>query len=65
VGYTLYCWLGVWDTSVTSYVFRWERANDAAFTAGVATIAGATSSQYTLAAADSGKYVRCQVTAGN
>lgn len=49
-------------TLVLSY--QWTRSNDGAG-AGEADIAGATSSTYTLQAADVGKYIRCRVRATN
>jgi Ca2+-binding RTX toxin-like protein len=57
VGRRLTCTSGTWDHHPTNLTYQWKRA-------GVA-IAGATSSSYTLAAADGARSVTCTVTASN
>jgi hypothetical protein len=57
VGQTLSSTVGIWSFVPTSYSYAWQRA-------GVA-IVGATSSSYTLVAADSGNAIGCIVTATN
>ena len=54
---------GVWSGSPTSYVYEWRRCD--ATGAGCATIAGASGTSYTLAAADVGATLRVAVTASN
>ena len=58
---------GTWDTQLNgtvSYSYQWVRANDGAGT-GAVDIGGATSSTYTLVAADVGKYIACRISASN
>jgi hypothetical protein len=57
VGETLSCSEGAWENSPTSYEYRWLR--------GGTPISGATSHEYTLAAADAAKAVQCEVVAAN
>ena len=54
---------GSWSGSPTSYAYQWQDCNTSG--TGCATIAGATSSSYTLAATDVGDTVRAAVTASN
>jgi hypothetical protein len=56
-GQTVSCSPGTWLGSPTSYSYSWQR--------NAGTIAGATSSQYTLAAADVNAGVTCTVVAHN
>ena len=55
-GETLYCSTGVWNGSPT-FSYQWLRDG--------VPIAGASSEDYVLVAADEGKTVQCQVTASN
>jgi hypothetical protein len=57
VGETLSCSEGAWENSPTSYEYQWLR--------GGTPISGATSHEYTLAAADAAKAVQCEVVAAN
>jgi Ca2+-binding RTX toxin-like protein len=57
VGRRLTCSPGSWDNNPTRLAYRWNR--------GGAAIAGATSSTYTLAAADGTRPITCTVTASN
>ncbi|MDA0178738.1 hypothetical protein OJ997_00400 [Solirubrobacter phytolaccae] len=62
VGQTLTTSTGTWTgTAPLTYTYAWQRNVDGVWT----TIAGATSSTYTLAAADTGNTVRARVTATN
>lgn len=72
-GETLSCTTGTWglDTPFSggsngtiTYAYQWTRSDDGSGT-GEANISGATSSTYTLQAADVGKYIRCYVAATN
>lgn len=72
-GETLSCTTGTWaldspfsggSNGTITYAYQWTRSNDAVGT-GEADIGGATSSTYTLQAADVGKYIRCRVRASN
>lgn len=54
---------GLWSQSPTSYAYAWQRC--AANGTGCANIPSATSSAYTLGAADSGHTVRVEVSARN
>jgi hypothetical protein len=51
------CTMGNWTGSPTSYAYAWQRDG--------APIAGATSADYTMVAADSGKQIGCIVSAAN
>ena len=73
VGQTLTCATGTWGLGVPfsglsngtiTYSYQWTRSDDASGT-GEADISGATSSTYTLVAADEGKFIRCRVRASN
>lgn len=56
-------WLG--DATIT-YASQWQRGNNAdANDPSWANISGATSSTYTLTGSDTGKYIRCRITATN
>lgn len=56
-------WLG--DATIT-YARQWQRGNNAdANDPSWANISGATSSTYTLTGSDTGKYIRCRITATN
>jgi hypothetical protein len=57
VGQVLTCSSGTWTNSPT-FTYQWRRRR-------AGTIAGATSTTYTLVAADSGATIECQVTATN
>ena len=57
VGRRLACSPGSWDNSPTGFTYRWNRAG--------AVITGATSSSYTLSAADGARSITCTVTASN
>ena len=57
VGQVLTCGNGTWLNSPT-YAYQWRRA-------GVGNITGATAATYTLAAADHGYVVECEVSATN
>lgn len=48
-----------------TFTYQWQRANNVAFTVGVASIPGATSSNYTTTSTEGTKFVRLQVTATN
>ena len=68
VGSTLTATTGTWSGSVTTFAFQWVRCDvDGGLPTGAdcATITGATSSSYTLVAADVGKRLRVRVTATN
>jgi len=54
---------GSWTGSPTSYAYQWLRCDDQA--GNCASIAGATSGQYTVATADVGHRLKVQVTATN
>jgi hypothetical protein len=54
---------GTWSGNPTSYAYRWQDCN--ASGANCASIAGATKTSYTLAAADVGHTIRVVVTAAN
>lgn len=54
---------GSWTGSPTSYAYQWLRCDDQA--GNCASIAGATSEQYTVATADVGHRLKVQVTATN
>jgi hypothetical protein len=62
-GQTLSTTNGSWSGSPTSYSYRWERCNSSG--SGCSAISGATSSTYTLAAADVGSTTVAVVTATN
>ena len=62
-GQTLSTSVGSWSGSPTSYFYQWQDCN--AFGEGCMSIAGASSSSYTLAAGDVGGTVRVGVTATN
>lgn len=67
VGQTLSCTTGTWNTQgngTVTYTYQWTRSTDGTGT-GEANISGATSSTYTLVAADAGKFIRCLVAASN
>lgn len=73
VGQTLSSTTGTWaldapfsggSNGTASYSYQWTRSDDGSGT-GEANISGATSSTYTLQAADAGKFVRCFVRATN
>lgn len=56
-------WLG--DATIT-YARQWQRGNNTdANDPSWANISGATSSTYTLTGSDTGKYIRCRITATN
>jgi hypothetical protein len=55
VGSVLQCSTGTWNYSGMSYAFQWLRAG--------ASIAGATSSTYTIITADKTNSISCRVTA--
>ncbi len=57
VGQVLTCSQGTWTNSPTSYAYQWLRGGSA--------IAGATSSTYSLGAADAGGLISCAVTSTN
>lgn len=72
-GQTLSCTTGTWGlgspfsggtNGTITYSYQWTRSDDGSGT-GEANISGATSSTYTLQAADVGKYIRCYVAATN
>jgi len=72
-GQTLSCTTGTWglDTpfsggsnGTVTYSYQWTRSDDGSGT-GEANIGGATSSTYTLQAADVSKHIRCYVAATN
>ena len=56
-GSTLTCTMGIWQNAPTSYTYAWQRAG--------VPIAGATSENYVVVAADSTKAVGCIVTGTN
>jgi Hypothetical glycosyl hydrolase family 15 len=60
-GMTLTSSTGTWSPTPSSYAYQWKRCDSTG--SACASIAGATSSQLTLAAADVGKTVRVTVTA--
>ena len=68
VGQVLTAATGTWNDTTDlapgtlSYTYQWQRADDGSGT-NLSDIGGATSSTYTLALADNGKYVRVKVTA--
>ena len=73
VGETLTSTSGTWglaapfvsgSNGTITYAYQWTRSDDASGT-GEADITGATSSTYTLVAADEGKFLRCRVRASN
>ena len=73
VGETLSCTTGTWalpsefasgSNGTPSYSYQWTRSTSAAGAA-EADISGATSATYVLAAADSGKFIRCRVRGTN
>ncbi len=57
VGQELSCSNGTWDNTPLSYTYLWKR--------GGSSISGATSSTYTLVAADADNAITCRVTATN
>jgi hypothetical protein len=57
IGQTLSCAAGTWGNSPTSFAFQWLRNGTE--------IAAATTSTYTLVAADLDKLIQCRVTATN
>lgn len=72
-GQTLSCTTGTWgldspfsggSNGTITYSYQWTRSNDGSGT-GEADIGSATSSTYTLQAADIGKYIRCRVRGTN
>lgn len=71
-GQILSCTSGTWglpspysgSNGTITYAYQWTRSDDGSGT-GEANIGGATSSTYTLQAADVGKYLRCYVRASN
>src|SRR5581483_284485 len=63
VGYALSTNGGNWNPAGTSYAYQWQRSTDGGAT--WTSIASATASTYTLAAADLGAVLRVQVTATN
>jgi hypothetical protein len=64
VGQTLSTTNGTWSADpAPSYTYAWEQSDNGS--TGWSTISGATSSTYTLATAQAGKYVRAKVTATN
>jgi hypothetical protein len=58
VGQTLSCSTGTWSNAPTSYAYQWRRDF-------IEPIAGASSPAYTIASADVGHELACQVTATN
>lgn len=62
-GATLTAAAGTWANAPTSYAYGWERCNAAG--ASCASIAGASSSSYTLTGDDAGATIRSLVTAAN
>lgn len=67
VGETLSTTNGTWDSQangVITYTYQWQVADDASGT-NAANITGATASTWQLRSAQSGKYVRCVVSASN
>jgi hypothetical protein len=62
-GNTLSASNGVWSNNPTGYSYAWQDCNSPG--SGCSPIAGATSSGYTLASGDVGKYVSVTVTASN
>ncbi len=62
VGQTLTASTGTWTGGGLSYTYRWQRSDGEG---GWLAISGATTSAYTLSAADQGANVRVQVTASN
>lgn len=63
VGQTLTSTSGTWANSPSGYAYQWQVSDDGS--TGWSNISGATSSTYTLQAAEAAKYVRCVVTATN
>jgi chitodextrinase len=63
VGLALSTSTGSWSGTPTSYAYQWLRCDSSG--ASCATIAGATSSAYTLVSADRGATIRARVTASN
>ncbi len=57
VGRRLTCSSGTWDHNPTNMIYQWKRVG--------VTINGATSSSYTLVAADGARSITCTVTASN
>jgi len=64
VGQTLTTTNGTWTGSPTSYAYQWKRADNVGFTTNVTNI-GSNQNTFALTASESGKYVRCVVTATN
>lgn len=64
VGQTLTTTDGTWTGSPTSYAYQWKRADNVGFTTNVTNI-GTNQNTFVLTASESGKYVRCVVTATN
>lgn len=64
VGQTLTTTNGTWTGSPTGYAYQWQRADDSGFTTNVTNI-GSDQNTFVLTASESGKYVRCVVTATN
>jgi subtilisin len=64
VGRALSASAGTWTATSPSYAYQWLRCTSGAV-ASCTNISGATTSSYTLVAADRGKYVRISVTATN
>ena len=54
---------GIWTDDPTSYLYKWQRCDDAGLHC--IDIPGATSSQYTVVSADAGHEVRSEVRASN
>ncbi|HET7052776.1 MAG TPA: IPT/TIG domain-containing protein [Solirubrobacterales bacterium] len=63
VGETLETTEGTWENSPTSYTYQWLRCDP--LSGGCVEIAGATTNEYTLAAADVGRRLIAEVTAHN
>src|SRR5581483_3096022 len=62
-GQTLTATPGTWSGTGPTFAYQWRRCNTSG--ASCADISGATTSSYTLAAADQGSTIRVQVTASN
>lgn len=60
VGQTLTSTSGTWPSTVSGYVYQWQRSSDNGVT--WANIASATASTYVLVAADAGHQIRSQVS---
>jgi len=56
---------GTWSGAPTSYTYAWRRCTNGTSTTTCTTISGATSATYRLMQADSGKFMRVNVTAKN